>query len=63
MDTGDAGPFQDLCVWDLVLPLNMEDSAEEAQVEVVELFSVYAVDSSGLAGVEESGEYHCTIDL
>ena len=41
----------------------MEESAEAAQVEVVELFGVSAVDSPGLAGVEESGEYHCTVDL
>ena len=63
VDAGDVGPFQDLCVWNLVLPLNIEGSAEEAQVEVVELFGVPAVDSPGLVGVVESGEYHCTVDL
>ena len=63
MDPGDAGPFQDLCVWNLVLPLNIEGSADAAQVELVELFGVSAVDSPGLAGVEESGEYNCRVDL
>ena len=62
VDAGDAGPFQDPRVWNFVLPLNMEESAEAAQVEVVELFGVSAVDSPGLAGAEESGEYHCTVD-
>ena len=41
----------------------MENSAEAAQVEMVELLGVSAVDSPGLAGVKERGRYHCKVDL
>ena len=41
----------------------MENYAEAAQVEMVELLGVSAVDSPGLAGVKERGRYHCKIDL
>ena len=41
----------------------MENSAEAAQVEIVELLGVSAVDSPGLAGVKERGRYHCKVDL
>ena len=44
----------------------MENSAEAAQVEMVELLGVSAVDSpglAGLAGVKERGRYHCKVDL
>ena len=41
----------------------MENSAEAAQVEMVELLGVSAVDSPGLAGVKERDRYHCKIDL
>ena len=63
VDPGDAGPFQDLRVWNLVLPLNMEEFTEADQVEVIELFGVSVVDSPGLASVGESSENHCTVDL
>ena len=37
---------------------NVKSSAEAAQVEMVELLGVSAVDSLGIAGVKESGRYH-----
>ena len=54
VDAWDACPIQDLRVWNLVLPLNMEESAETAQVEVVELFGVYAVHREKRSSVRAS---------
>ena len=63
VDTGKASPLQDLRVGDFVLPPDAKESAEAAQVEVVQLFGMSAVDCPGLTGVEKSGKYHCTVNL
>ena len=63
MDAWDACSPQDFCVGDLVLPPDVEESAEAAQVEVVELLGVSAVHCPGLAGVQEGGEYHGAVDF
>ena len=53
VDSAKASSFQNLR--DFVLPSDVERSAETAHVEVVELFSVSAVDNPGLAGTKEGG--------
>ena len=63
MNAADGGSFYDLCSRNFVLPSHVEKSAGAAQMEMIELLGVFAVDSPGLAGVEESGQYHCTVNL
>ena len=53
VDSAKASSFQNLR--DFVLPSDVERSAETAHVEVVELFSMSAVDNPGLAGTKEGG--------
>ena len=63
MNAADGSSFYDLCSGNFVLPSHVEKSAGAAQKEMIELLGVSAVDSPGLAGVEESGQYHCTVNL
>ena len=64
MNAADGSSFYDhLCSRNFVLPSHVEKSAGAAQMEMIELLGVFAVDSPGLAGVEESGQYHCTVNL
>ena len=49
MDLGDAGPIYGLRVRNFVLPYDVEKSAKAAQVEMIELLGLSAVDSPGLA--------------
>lgn len=63
VDPENAGLLQDLFVRDLVLPPDVEESMETAPVEMVELFGVSAVDSTGVTGIEETCAHHCTVNL
>ena len=63
VDAEDAGPLQDLHVWDSVPPPDVYKSVKTAHVKMVELFGVSAVDSPGFTDIEEGGKYHCTVDL
>ena len=49
VDPGDAGPIYDLRVRNFVLPYDVEKSAKAAQVEMIELLGLSALDSPGLA--------------
>lgn len=49
MDPGVAGPIYDLRVRNFVLPYDVGKSAKAAQVEMIELLGLSAVDSPGLA--------------
>ena len=59
----DASLPQDLCVRYLVLPLDVKDSVETAQVEMVGLFRLPAIHSPGLTGVLEDGEHNGTVNF
>ena len=63
VDAWDAGLPQDFSVRHLVLPLDVKESAETAQVKMVELFGVPTIHGPGLAGVQEGGEHHGTVDF
>ncbi len=58
MDARNAGFIQDFRVGSFVLPLDAEGSTEAAQMKLVELFGVSAIDSPGLTGVEENGQHY-----
>lgn len=63
MATGDPSPLQDLRVQDFVLPPDVSESGEAAQVKMIDLFGVAVVDSPGLTGIEERDNFHCKVDL
>ena len=63
MATGDPSPLQDLRVQDFVLPPDVSESAEAAQVKMIDLFGVAVVDSPGLTGIEERDNFHYKVDL
>ena len=49
---GELRTFQDLCVRDLILPTNMEETTEAAEVEVVQLLGMPAVSSPCLTAIQ-----------
>lgn len=42
------------------LPSDKEEYTEKAQMAMIKLLGVSAID---ISGVEETGEYHCTVNL
>ena len=63
MATGDPSPLQDLRVQDFVLPPEVSEYAEAAQVKMIDLLGVSVVDRPGLTGIEERDNFNCKVDL
>ena len=59
----DVGPFQNLCVGYLVLPPDVQKSAETAQVKMVQLAGMSPVHGPCFTGVEEDSEHNSSIHL
>ena len=60
---GQASTFEDLSVWDLVLPPDAKDFSEASGVEVVQLPSVALVDHPWFTAIEEGGENYGPVNL
>ena len=55
--------FQDFCVRNFVLSLDVKKPTETAQMKVVKLSGMSAEPGPGLAGVKEGSNDHCIVDL
>ena len=56
-------PAEDLCVWDLVMPLDVEQSPKASHVEAIELFCMAAIHSPGLTCIQQGWKDKSTVDF
>ena len=63
MDTGHAGLLYDLGVRNLIVPLDFQQLAETAEVEMIEFLCMLLVDSPGLACIDKGREDNSSVDL
>ena len=63
MDALHLRTAQYFTVWDLVLPLHMEQSPETSHMEGIELLGVTAVHCPCFTAIEQRGEDHCAVYL
>ena len=61
--TGASSSFQDSVVWNLVLPGDVQNASEAAQVKSIELSLLSGTQCPGLAAIQESAHDAGSVDL